>query len=372
MSKQILQLCHGYDSPFLDVARQYSALFQDSSFKVTTVFLTGVADSSVSAYLPNDEVIFLENNSKELRGLKLKQIQQLKKICVEHRFCYAIAHRYKSIYIALHIKNLYVIGIHHAYGDYQRFGRRFFVSYYKKRLALLGVSNAIRDDIRQSIPRFPSGQIQTLYNRIDYEQLKQQQLSRSEAKNILKLEEKCFYFVNIGRLHPDKDQKTLITAFKALKNNLGKNSKQLQLHIYGKGRLESRLQEQIVELGLTDMVILKGNYPCIANLLKAYDSFVLSSDHEPFGMVLLEAMTTGLPTISTAAGGAGEVVADSGFLFDIGESNQLALLMEQVYNLDIVQKKHYKLLMEQQIKAHFSNQVAKETFFKFDFVTQLD
>ena len=44
---------------------------------------------------------------------------------------------------------------------------------------------------------------------------------------------------------------------------------------------------------------------------KAFDAFALSSDHEPFGMVLLEAMVAGVPLIATACGGAREVVEGS-------------------------------------------------------------
>jgi len=118
MTKHVLQVCHGYDAPFLDVARQYSALFSDTDYRVTTVFLTGPEDPQVTACLSSDEVIFLQYLSKDLRGLKLKQIQQVKEICHSRRFSYAIAHRYKAIYICLHVKDLFVIGVHHAFWDY--------------------------------------------------------------------------------------------------------------------------------------------------------------------------------------------------------------------------------------------------------------
>jgi hypothetical protein len=43
LEPRVLQLCHGYDGPFLDCARQYAALFAGSEYKVTTVYLTGAA-----------------------------------------------------------------------------------------------------------------------------------------------------------------------------------------------------------------------------------------------------------------------------------------------------------------------------------------
>jgi glycosyltransferase involved in cell wall biosynthesis len=50
----------------------------------------------------------------------------------------------------------------------------------------------------------------------------------------------------------------------------------------------------------------------------------LSSDHEPFGMVLLEAMVAGVPLLATACGGAREVVEGVGVLFPLGDAAQLA------------------------------------------------
>ena len=47
-ARHVLQVCHGYDGPFLDCARQYAALFDGTDYQVTTVFLTGKADPQVA------------------------------------------------------------------------------------------------------------------------------------------------------------------------------------------------------------------------------------------------------------------------------------------------------------------------------------
>ncbi len=196
------QLCHGYAAPFLDVARQYAALFNNTPYRVTTVFLTGKKDPWVISHSASDEVLLLENSSRDLRGLKIKQIRQLKKICQSRHFDFAIAHRYKAIYICRHQKALKVIGVHHAFDDYQRLTRRLFVYRQAKYLFLLGVSHAVRDNLRQSLRYFPQGNIQTLYNRIDHVKLQQQQLSRSRARASLQLEPACFLFCKCGSFAP--------------------------------------------------------------------------------------------------------------------------------------------------------------------------
>lgn len=372
MPKQVLQLCHGYEAPFLDVARQYSSLFQGQhsgeEYQVTTVFLIGAENEQVRQTLCHDRVIFLENRSKDLRGLKLKQIKQVKQIVANNRFEFVIAHRYKSIYIALHLKSLFVIGVHHAFDNYLRLSRRWFVSFHQKRLALLGVSNAIRDDIRKALPKYPPERIQTLYNRIDYVALKRRQWERAAAREKLGLEEGKLYWINVGRLHPDKDQKTLIDGFYQLRQQNPDLKDKMYLHLYGKGRLEEALKKQIIALQLQENVILKGHYPDIAAMLPAYDAFVLSSDYEPFGMVLLEAMCAGIGVISTRQGGAGEVLGDKGLLFDVGESEQLAQLMQQWLEMEQSKKASYIKCMQERIHNHFTDDKVRERFFSFDFI----
>ena len=153
--KYVLQLCHGYGMPFTDVARQYASLFEGTPYHVITVYLTGLADDNVDKQTASDTVLFLENTSRDLRGLKRKQIKQIQRLHDQYDFDFAIAHRYKAIYILSHLKHLPVIGVHHAFDVYSRFMRRFFIIHQQRHLLLLGVSNAISDDIKKSLPSFP-------------------------------------------------------------------------------------------------------------------------------------------------------------------------------------------------------------------------
>ncbi len=97
---RVLQFCHGYDGPFLDCARQYASLFAGTPYKVTTVFLTGRSDPEVAARCASDEVLFLEYGSRDIRGLKLKAIRDLREIARSRDFRFCIAHRFKPIWIA--------------------------------------------------------------------------------------------------------------------------------------------------------------------------------------------------------------------------------------------------------------------------------
>lgn len=357
--RRVLQFCHGYDGPFLDCARQYASLFQGRGYQVTTVFLTGKADPQVAAGCASDEVLFLEFSSKAVRGLKLGAIAALRKIAAARNFSFCIAHRFKPIYVALLGTGLPVIGVHHAFGDYQRRGRRLFANLYRKRLSLLGVSDAVRDDMRRCLANWPVERIQTLYNRIDVQALQASLVPRAEARRALGLDPQAWIVGNVGRLHPDKDQATLLRGFAEALPSLPAAAR---LAILGKGRLEEALKAQAMALGIAGQVDFLGQVPDARRYFQAFDVFALSSDHEPFGMVLLEAMVAGVPLLATACGGAQEVVEGVGVLFPLGDAGQLAQGLKHMAGLDASQRQACAEHMLQRLHQRFSDQAVRDAF----------
>jgi len=365
--RHVLQFCHGYDGPFLDCARQYASLFAYRGYRVTTVFLTGKANPEVAAGCASDEVLFMEFSSRAIRGLKLGAIRALRKIAASRNFQFCIAHRFKPIYIALLATSLPVIGVHHAFGDYQRRSRRLFAGIFRKRLSVLGVSNAVRDDIRSCLPNWAPERIETLYNRIDTFSLQRQQLPRLQAREALGLPADAWIIGNVGRLHPDKDQATLLRGFALV----GKDYKQGHLVIVGSGRLEQSLKALAVELGVAERVSFLGQVPDARRYFRAFDAFVLSSDHEPFGMVLLEAMAAEVPLLATACGGAPEIVEGVGLLFPLGDAEALARGLEQLTWMNIYERAQCETLMAERLQARFCDRAVGEVFWALPMVTAL-
>ncbi|WP_287809851.1 glycosyltransferase [Pseudomonas sp.] len=366
--RHVLQFCHGYDGPFLDCARQYASLFAGTGYRVTTVFLTGVADPQVAAGCASDEVLFLEYSSKAVRGLKLGAIRDLRKIAASRDFSFCIAHRFKPIYISLLATDLPVIGVHHAFGDYERRSRKLFAHLFRKRLSLLGVSDAVRDDLRRCLPKWPTGRIRTLYNRIDVAALQASQWPAEQARQALKLDADAWVVGNVGRLHPDKDQATLLRGFAQALPALPANA---LLAIMGSGRLEQDLKELATELGISERVRFLGQVAEARRYFRAFDVFALSSDNEPFGMVLLEAMAAGVPLLATACGGAKEVVEGVGILFPFGDAEHLAQALVHLSTLDAEQRQACAELMLQRLAERFSDQAVSETFWRLPQVTDI-
>jgi glycosyltransferase involved in cell wall biosynthesis len=366
--RHVLQFCHGYDGPFLDCARQYASLFMGRGYRVTTVFLTGAADPEVAAGCESDEVLFMEFSSKDIRGLKLSAIRELRKITASRQFAFCIAHRFKPIYIALLGTSLPVIGVHHAFGDYQRRSRRVFAQLFRKRLSLLGVSDAVRDDMRRCLPGWAPERIVTLHNRVNTFALQKQLLPAAEARQALGLAPNAWIIGNVGRLHPDKDQATLLRGFAQA---WAKLPQEALLVIIGSGRLEQNLKDLAVELGIAERVRFLGQVPQARLYFKAFDVFALSSDHEPFGMVLLEAMAANVPLLATACGGAPEIVEGVGILFPLGDAERLAQGLEHMAGMDRYQRAQCEVLMAERLESRFCDRAVRKAFWQLPMVTAL-
>lgn len=88
------------------------------------------------------------------------------------------------------------------------------------------------------------------------------------------------------------------------------------------------------ELQIADKVEMIGPQPpeSLALLYQRAKLFVLSSDEEGLGIVILEAMSSGLPIVSTACGGPNMLIENgqNGFLTPIGDEVALADAMERV------------------------------------------
>ncbi len=88
---------------------------------------------------------------------------------------------------------------------------------------------------------------------------------------------------------------------------------------------EDRLRQRIHDLGISASVRLLGKREDVPLLLETMDLLVLPSRNEPFPMILLEAMSAGLPTVAFAVDGVPELLSDrrTAWLVRPGDSAQM-------------------------------------------------
>jgi colanic acid/amylovoran biosynthesis glycosyltransferase len=144
--------------------------------------------------------------------------------------------------------------------------------------------------------------------------------------------------VAIGRLIAKKGFGNLIRACALLVERVTS----FRCEIIGEGPLENQLRGQIAELGLQDRIELAGAKPQheIRDCLAGASAFVMPSVPEAGGgmdnlpTVIMEAMATGLPVVSTRIGGIPEMVVENetGFLVQPEDAVALAGAIERVTN----------------------------------------
>jgi glycosyltransferase involved in cell wall biosynthesis len=108
----------------------------------------------------------------------------------------------------------------------------------------------------------------------------------------------------------------------------------LHLLVVGGGDWLMPLRQRVAAAGLADRVTFLGAVPHdrLPEVLRAADVLLVTSDRESFGIVLIEAMACGLPTVSTDPPGVRAVVqpGETGLLAPVGATAQLGAALRRI------------------------------------------
>lgn len=137
-----------------------------------------------------------------------------------------------------------------------------------------------------------------------------------------------FVFLIASRFAPEKNIPLMLRAFA----QISKLHPDVRLRIVGKGSEEQKIRSLIIELGITPRVIMVPWTESVENEMQNADVFLSASDHEAYGLTLLEAMAVGLPLITTDVGCVGEVVKDGvhGIVVPIRDEKSFVGAMERM------------------------------------------
>ena len=166
---------------------------------------------------------------------------------------------------------------------------------------VIAVSEAVRLAMIKR-EHLPESKIVTIWNGIE-----PPHITPNDTKQILAQEgfDTHPLFLTIARFAPEKGYYTLLEAVPQVLERCPT----ARFVWIGSGQQETELRQAIAEKGLQDAILMLGYQDNAANFLECADAFVLPSDCEPFGLVLVEAMMRGVPVIGTDCGGAKEIVA---------------------------------------------------------------
>lgn len=129
--------------------------------------------------------------------------------------------------------------------------------------------------------------------------------------------------ITAGRLTAEKNFASLINAWKIVI----KTHPDWKLEIWGEGNLKKELQQQIKNLQLRDSISMMGYTDDIITQFADASMFVCSSKFEGFGLVIVEAMSCGIPAVSYSCPcGPKDIITDGkdGFLVPVNDEQMMA------------------------------------------------
>lgn len=201
---------------------------------------------------------------------------------------------------------------------HSRMVRMIMSRLYPRADRIIAISEGVATDMQHI--GIPEKNITVIYNPVDIDSVRKLSLASPEHPWLVNKE--LPVVVAIGRLAPQKDFDTLVTAF----HNAVKQ-KDMRLLILGSGPLLKPLKQKIAELDLDRAIDLVGFQDNPFAFLRCADLLVLSSRWEGFGMVLIEALACGVNIVSTDCHSGPSEILDGGRygrLVPVGDTDALA------------------------------------------------
>ena len=147
-------------------------------------------------------------------------------------------------------------------------------------------------------------------------------------------EKRKFKITMVSRLDKIKDQETLIKSFLSIKNN------KWELNLVGDGETKDYLQDLVSSSGAKNVKFL-GSRNDVLRILSSTDIFAFSTtNQEGFGIVLIEALSLGIPIVASDVCACREVLMDGkgGILVNPGDLKDWEKVLSKLMNSESERK----------------------------------
>ncbi|WP_308687990.1 glycosyltransferase [Streptococcus oralis] len=178
--------------------------------------------------------------------------------------------------------------------------------------AIVGISKKTSNSIKEVYPDY-SSKLQTVYNGYDFKSI----LEKSQEKIDIEITPQSI--CTIGRIEENKGSDRVVEVIRLLHQE----GKHYHLYFIGAGDMEEELKKQVKEYQLEDYVHFLGYQKNPYQYLSQMKVLLSMSKQEGFPGVYVEALSLGIPFVSTDVGGA-EELSQEGRFGQIIESNQEA------------------------------------------------
>lgn len=278
-----------------------------------------VNNYSVFQYAPYD--IALANKIAEVIDDEQLDVLHMH-YAIPHAVCAILARdmakRNVGIVTTLHGTDITVLGVDSSLKGAIRYG-------IEKSDVVTAVSNSLAKQTMELIA--PEKQIETIYNFIDTEDYYPQDVSHLRKVLGIAPEEKVL--LHVSNFRKVKRVQDIVKTFSYVRKQMP-----CKLILVGDGPERHPILEQAKGTDYEQDILFLGKQENVAELYALADLFLLMSEKESFGLVLLEAMACGVPCIGTDIGGIPEVIrhGENGFIVPSGAVEKAALLIVELLN----------------------------------------
>ncbi|WP_414053686.1 N-acetyl-alpha-D-glucosaminyl L-malate synthase BshA [Macrococcus equi] len=215
------------------------------------------------------------------------------------------------------------------------------------------VSNALTQETYDIIN--PQKKIKTVYNFINERDF--ESVENKELRACYGIPEDYKVLIHVSNFRKVKRIQDVIKTFSIVRKKI-----KSKLILLGDGPELTKMRNYAKKLGVLEDVMFLGKQDKVASYYQMSDLFLLMSEKESFGLVLLEAMHTGVVCIGTTAGGIQEVIQhnETGYIVDVGDTeaaSEYALKLltddtlyqqfQQAMAIDIKNRFHSKIITDQ-------------------------
>ncbi len=176
---------------------------------------------------------------------------------------------------------------------------------------IIAISNAIKKELMENY-RVPEEKIAVIYNGVNTEKfsLKNMEHARDKTRKGFGIKKGEALLLFVGNPFSRKGLEYAIRALPQIEK--------AKLLVIGRHDNIAPYLELAEKLGVKEKIIYKEFVEKIQECFAASDAFLFPTLYEPFGLVITEAMASGLPVITSKAAGAAELIKDgkSGLLLD--------------------------------------------------------
>lgn len=297
------------------------------------VFILCLANSPMEKNAKELMIPFL-NIQKHRKYYDFKKGRLLTKLIIDNKITHLVVRATHDMSIAAIAKNKLGAKLHLSYFMEMQLGVKKTNFLHTRRFRYFDLwscpLNWLAGQV-ETMTKFPKERIKVIPSGLDLSSFENSS-TKDECRNALGLPTNQLVFGLIGRFDKHKGQLLLLKAMVKCPNNnfcvafLGEPTRNEGDDYF------QQMQSFIEEHNLNSRVVILPFRKDIEVFYKAIDWFVMASRAETFGMVTIEAMACGTPTLGSRAGGTPELLkgGNLGVLFETQNPTDLAIKMQEI------------------------------------------